>query len=107
MGDPSRLPLSNKLLRMITTKIKKERSKEEEPPAQDSIFTLDVQVPHLGLSVIGKSSEILYLGILDLQLKFRRGEKHDAIAFKAKRIQIDNMLPGSPLPVLLSIPAPH
>ena len=104
--DPSRLPLSNKLLRMITTKIKKERSKEEEPPAQDSIFTLDVQVPHLGLSVIGKSSEILYLGILDLQLKFRRGEKHDAIAFKAKRIQIDNMLPGSPLPVLLSIPAP-
>jgi hypothetical protein len=102
--DRPRLGLSNQLLRI--TKMKKAKEKEDTHPAKDSIFFLDVQISHLGLSVIGKTSEILYLGILDLQLRFQGGEKHDAISFKTKRIQIDNMLPNATLPVLLSIPAP-
>ena len=102
--DNSRLPLSNKLLKFA--KMSKKPSKEDAQPAQDSVFLMDVQVSHLGLSIIGKSSEILYLGMLDLQLKFEGGEKRDAITFKTRRIQIDNMLPNAALPVLLSIPAP-
>ncbi|UPR03907.1 vacuolar protein sorting-associated protein [Chloropicon primus] len=103
--DTSRLPLSNKLMRM--TKMDKKTTKEDVPPAQeDSVYFLDIQVSHLGLSVIGKSSEILYLSMLDLQLKFEGGEERDVVTFKTRRIQIDNMLPNAALPVLLSIPAP-
>ena len=102
--DPLPVPLSNKLLRI--TKMNKKLPEEEAPSSQDSAFFLDVQISHLGLSVIGKLSEIVYLGMLDLCLTFEGGEKRDAIAFTTRRIQIDNMLPNAALPVLLSIPAP-
>ena len=103
----SDLPMvSKKLLGMPSYGSKQGEAKLQQPSPQDSVMLLDVNISHIGVSVIGKKSEVLYLGLLGLKLKYNGGESHDAVAFGVQKIQMDNMMPDATFPVVLAVPAP-
>ncbi|XP_057959044.1 uncharacterized protein LOC131151699 [Malania oleifera] len=101
--NESHVIMSNRLPSSLSQLPRNVSQHQELPSTSNFEFHVNVELAELGLSIIDHTpEEILYLSVQNLLLSYSTGLGSGISRFKLRmsRIQVDNQLPLTPMPVL-------